>query len=140
MFNKMYEDRLNIWSKFRQTLEKSTTPFEDTIAFFNDSPYTSISADPWDRNTWPTPWEMIHENLYCDFTRVLAWCYSLQLTERFSNSNFEIHIITAEEKSYQYVLHADDFVLGFIDNVAVKKDKLPKNYQPQQVHQMPKLQ
>ena len=137
MFDKNYETQLREWSNFRALLEDSQQPFIEVIKFYESSPYTRIQADPWDKTTWPTAWELLNENLYCDFCRVLGWYYSLQLTERFSASRFEIHIITAEDKSYRYLLFVDDCVLGFSeDDKVIKQQQLPKNYQPQTTYSM----
>lgn len=137
MFEKNYEERLEIWSNFRQDLESSSTPFTDVISFFSKAPKVGLHLDPWDKNSWPNPWEMILENKYCEFISVLGWLYSLQLTERFSQSNFEIHIFTVQEKGYQYCLFVDDYVLGFSDEKEViKKINLPKTYKPQVVYPM----
>ena len=47
--------------------------------------------DPWDQNTWLGPWQLVEKNLYTEMCITLGICYSLQLTERFSSSDFEIH-------------------------------------------------
>ena len=84
MFDKTYEDRLLAWSKFRQGLETSTDPIQDVIDNYNTAPTVSIHTDPWNQDSWPSPWQLILENQYCEFSRVLGMCYSLQLTERFN--------------------------------------------------------
>jgi hypothetical protein len=137
MFDKKYDNRLEAWADFRNELEKSPTPFEDVVEYYQGAPSVRFNADPWDDATWPTPWELVFYNEYCDFCRVLGWCYSLQLTERFSTSNFEIHIITTSEKDYQYLLIVDDNVLGFSDENKIISRKQLSNYQSQQVYAMP---
>lgn len=140
MFNKKYEQRLELWAKFRETLEDSQDPLVDTIDFYRQSPTVSIHTDPWNPESWPTPWELINENQYCEFTRVLGWCYSLQLTDRFNGSKFEIHIITDNCLSYKYLLFVDDFVLGYKEGEVVHRNNLPKNLKSQQAYPMPALQ
>ena len=125
MFDKSYEDRLAVWREFREDLETTFDPLQKVIDFYNQAPRVSIHTDPWDENTWPSPWELINENQYCDFTRVLGMCYSLQLTERFKHSKFEIHISTENNLGYLYLLFIDNFVIGWDDNSYVKKDDLP---------------
>ena len=126
MFDKTYVDRLKIWRDFRLTLEGSDEPFEDTIEFWNNAPLSSIAADPYDKTTWPTPWEMIEENRYCDFTKILAIYYTLQLTDRFSSSRFEIHITLDEKKSaIKYLLFVDNMTIGYYYNKSIDKLELP---------------
>lgn len=136
MFNKNYEQRLELWSEFRDSLEDSDDPFRAVIDFYKQAPYVSIHTDPWTREAWPTPWELLFENQYDDFCCVLGWCYSLQLTDRFKGSNFEIHIITNEETSYQYLLFVDDYVLGYTDNEATHRENLPSNLHSHQTYNM----
>jgi hypothetical protein len=140
MFDKKYEQRLELWSTFRQSLEASQDPLIDTIDFFRYAPTVSINTDPWDSSTWPNPWELVYENQYCEFSRVLGWCYSLQLTDRFKGSRFEIHIITDNCLSYKYLLFVDNSVLGYEENKVIHKSDLPKNLKSQQTYMMPALQ
>jgi hypothetical protein len=113
MFNQTFEKRMELWKQFRSTLEYSPTPFEDTIEFWNPAPLVSIQADPYDRKTWPTPWEIIHDNLYCPFVKILAICYTLQLTDKFSPARFEINIVQDKE-NYQkkYLLYINNICIG----------------------------
>lgn len=140
MFNKKYADRLVYWSGFRTSLETSATPVEDTIALFNAAPAELYAADPYDPSTWPDPWELIHENSFCPFVRILAICYTLQLTARFSNSNFEIHIIKDRSLSTtEYLLYVDDLILGTSQGKCVIKDKLSETAHSEYTHVMPLL-
>ena len=85
MFNyKKYEDRLASWSDFRKVLETSKDPVQEAISYYDNAPRVSINTDPWDQKTWPTPWELVAENQYCNFCILLVMCYSLQLTKRFT--------------------------------------------------------
>ena len=138
MFEKNYEERLKIWSEFRQSLNTSCTPFEDVIAFYKRAPYVSIHTDPWNREMWPTPWQLIDENQYCDFVRVLGMCYSLQLTERFKDASTEIHIGIDNNITQYYLLMIDDTVIGWDDTV-VSLSELPDTYVSQRIYHMPSL-
>lgn len=141
MFNKNYEERLSLWREFRTSLESSNDPLQEVINFYSLAPLVSIATDPWDQKTWPTPWELLKENEYCDFTTVLGMCYSLQLTDRFFGSNFEIHISTDHEKSEtHYLLFVDGQVLGFNRDSYVNKATLPETLISQRVYTMPDLQ
>lgn len=127
MFHKKYEDRLQLWSDFRESLETSDAPLQDVIDFYNQAPTVSIATDPYNRDTWPDPWQLIEENQYCEFCRVLGMCYSLQLTDRFSESVFEIHIgIHKEVAKTHYLLYVNDTVIGYEYDRIVDKNDLPQ--------------
>ena len=142
MFNPKYEDRLLSWSCLRRDLETSLDPFQHIINTYTDAPWVHIHADPWDETTWPDPWEMIYENQYDDFCTVLGMCYSLQLTDRFSGSEFEIHIgIDNESSRTCYLLIINKKVVIGWDNVSyVDINDLPSSYNSQKIYVMPPLQ
>jgi len=115
-----YEDRLAAWSAFRQTLENADDPVAEAIAFYNSVSRVSINTDPWDKSTWPDPWELVLENQYCDFCILLGICYSLQLTDRFSGSDIEIYIGTDKENSKTlYLLCIDDIAISLDTDIVV---------------------
>lgn len=141
IFDKRYEDRLAAWHDFRVTLETATDPLQDVIDLYNQVPLVSIYTDPWSPEMWPSPWELINENEYCDYCKLLGMCYTLQLTDRFSESNFEIHIgIDTEQSETYYLLFVDDRVLNYDKDTHVSKDKLPKFFNSQTIYPMSKLQ
>jgi len=140
MFALKFEDRLTAWKSFRETLEVSPDPFQDVIDFYNKAPRTNIHADPYDRSTWPTPWELLEENQYCEFCRVLGLCYSLQLTERFSGSDCEIHIgIDRKESRIVYLLQIENSILGWYNENAISTKKLPKSFELEKKYHLEKL-
>ena len=141
MFGKKYEDRLLEWSEFRQSLEHAQDPIKDVIEFYNVAPTVSIHTDPWDKTTWPDPWELLEENQYCDFCRVLGMCYSLQLTDRFNHVPFEIHIVIDNEKSATYyLLHVGESVIGYTYGAYCNVNDLPKALHTKKKYSMERLQ
>ena len=135
-----YEQRLSEWSTFRDTLETSNDPLQDVIDYYRKIPTVSINTDPYTPSTWPSPWELVNDNMYCDFCRVLGMCYSLQLTDRFSREKFEIHIgIDNKRSEHYYLLVVGDRVLGSNSTAHVHVDQALKDLEPQQKHHMPHL-
>jgi len=139
MFTKNFEEQLAAWKNFRNSLEESEDPLRQVLEFYTQAPLTRISCDPWDQSTWAGPWELLEENQYCEFGIVLGMCYSLQLTDRFSGSNFEIHICTNNEKSEtHYLLFVDNQVINY-NNKVVSREELPDALFSQRVYEMPEL-
>ena len=137
MFNLNYEDRLEAWSEFRESLEVSNDPLKDVIKFYGQTPEVSIHTDPWSKDSWPDPWQLILENQYCQFCIVLGQYYSLQLTERFSSSDFEIHIAIDRKKSdTYYMLYVDDKVIGYIADEYIQQKDLPHSLEIQKSYTM----
>lgn len=141
MFDKKYEDRLRAWVDLRSRLETSHTPLQDAIDFYNRAPLVTISVDPYDEESWLDPWTLIYENTYCEFACLLGIAYSLQLTTRFSQCQFEIHICTNKEMSeVKYLLYVDNDVIGYLRDRAVDAESIPENLKIEKKYCLPPLQ
>ena len=141
MFDKTYEDRMVSWVDFRRTLEQSKDPIQDVIDNYNTAPTVSIHTDAWDQKSWPDPWQLLQENQYCEFTRVLGMCYSLQLTDRFNGSAFSITISTDKEKSESYyILVIDKTAIGYYNSTYIPVDELPASLITEKIYMLPKRQ
>jgi hypothetical protein len=140
MFLKKYEDRLLEWKTFRETLEDSKTPYQDVLEFWQDAPIGNIAIDPYNQDLWPTPWQIIEENIYCPFVKILAICYTLQLTERFSDDAAEIHIVHDKERSEsKTLLIFNQICIGYNDSKVILKAQLPKNLTVERQYRIPKI-
>ncbi len=118
MFKENYYQNMELWLGLRNQLEVDKDPFESVFKFWNNVPTSKISIDPYDKERWPDPWEMIYENDYCEFKKILAICYTLQLTDRFSRSDFGIHITLDRDKSrYLYLLEVDNKTISIYNNI-----------------------
>tara|TARA_R110000744_G_scaffold1552_1_gene5459 strand:- start:274 stop:699 length:426 start_codon:yes stop_codon:yes gene_type:complete len=141
MFDKPYEQRLTIWRDLRNNLETSSDTIQEAINFYNNAPDCLIAADPFTPSSWPTAWEIIEENNYCAFVKILAICYTLQLTDVLSQASYEIHITRDREKSATYyLLYVDNNVIGFDTETYVHRSKLPNTLRSELVHALPKQQ
>lgn len=141
MFNKKYEERLRSWVEFRKTLETSNDPIQDCIEFYSNAPLVSIQVDPWDASSWLNPWELLQENRYCDFSRILGICYTLQLTDSFLGTRFVIHICTnTADSEVKYLLLIDNKVVGYDPERWVYKTDLPESLRVEIAYEMPSLQ
>lgn len=138
MFDKKYEDRLRKWKRFRDSLEFSNDPIQNVLDFYKDVAKVRINVDPYAEETWPNPWELLKEDVYCEFSKLLGICYTLQLTDRFSQSHFEIHIRQDSENSQiRYLLIVDGLV---IDQDGILPKKIIETSQLEREFVMPTLQ
>jgi len=115
VFDVFYNERLTEWKKFRDSLETSATPLEDTVKLWSRAPFVSSFLNPSDSLSWPGPWKLIIDNKFDRLAIILGMCYTLQLTARFMSSRFEIYKPIAE-KDYEeeYYLRVDDHVLNLV--------------------------
>lgn len=128
MFDKKFEDRLKVWHDFRASLSSDVDPVQSTIDFWNDAPESPRNIDPYDSATWPNPWEMIEENSYCEFTKLLAIVYTLKLTDMFDDWQpvFKVGLDKHQARLY-YMCIIDDNVLGFDPEKSVHINELPRS-------------
>ena len=78
MFDLPYEDRLRAWRNFRNYLEESRKPIQDTINFVNQAPVGKLEFNVWNQQEWPQPWELVERNQFSEFSKILLICYTLQ--------------------------------------------------------------
>jgi hypothetical protein len=115
VFDSYDTTRLQQWKEFRSSLETSATAFEDVALFWSRAPFVNNYLDPFDSKSWPDPWQLILNNKFDDLGITLGMCYTLQLTERFKDHEFEIHMsMSQSKKDWRYLLAIDkDIVLNW---------------------------
>jgi len=136
---KQSEERFIQWINLRNHLETSNDPLTEVSEFFQRLPKTKIYTDPYDQATWPTAWELINENIFCPFNRILGVCYTLQLCDKFNSVTATINIsIDNETKIVYYLLNFNDMVYGFIDGW-IPADQLPGSLSVVKSYTMPPI-
>ena len=132
MFKLNVDDRLWSWARLRSQLETAEDPFQDVIEFWRESPFIPYNKniDPYNQNSWPSPWEIIVENKYDDFTKALMIAYSLKFTQRFNNTVIEVRTLLDNTKNiyYNIVCVGDEWVINYNDNEAIYLKDLPGSF------------
>lgn len=132
MFELTTDDRLTAWAEHRRQIEESHTPLEYIAEFWSNPPYIPYNKniDPYNSKTWPTPWEVIVENKYDDFTKALMMSWTLKLTDKFKDSKIEIKTYTDRDNNRQYnlVYVNNDVVLNYKDSCVLRSIEVPDNF------------
>jgi len=84
MWHKEYDRRLADWISLRREIRH--LPLLDCLQTINHW----WQATPWqayylhwdDRKTWPDPWQLLADNIYCDLARALGMLYTIRLIDR----------------------------------------------------------
>lgn len=115
MFTLSTDDRLSAWAQLRRTIETSLTPYIDVWEFWKHAPFTPHNhhIDQHNFTTWPTPWEIIVDNIYDEFTKALMIAKSFKLTSKWRDSNIEIQTFTNANKTRAY------FVVSIDNQIAI---------------------
>lgn len=132
MFNRSFEERLTAWIELRKGLAHSNTPLEDVWEFWKAAPFIphNRNVDPYYQQSWPSPWEIIAENKYDEFTKALMIAWTLKLTEKFSNSHIEIKTLVdlSRAREYNIVYIDNNLVLNYSDFGPISADKVPESF------------
>ena len=100
-----------------------------------------MNCDPWDSSTWLDPWELLHENLYCEYCILLGICYTLQLTDNLTYKTFEIHIcIDRKFNDRHYLLKVDDRIIGYEQGTHIHIDELPSSLHSEVIYPMTEIE
>jgi hypothetical protein len=73
--------RLRDWSTLKENL--SDSPIDvvciETDKFWQQSPISNHYLHPADIKSWPDPWQLLDDNIYCNYSRALGMIYTLAL-------------------------------------------------------------
>ena len=131
MFHKSPDERLSVWSDFRKELDTLDDPFTALAEFWSSAPLVIYNhkIDPYNKKEWPTPWEVIVENKYDDFTLALMMGYTLKLTKKYHNDKIEVRTMVDSNKTklYNLVYVNDEEVLNYEPGIAVKSQFIDDN-------------
>lgn len=132
MFKLPVEERLSHWLKLRHEIDNVENPLQIVWDFWHQSPFIphNRNIDPYYQKSWPSPWEIIAENKYDDFTRALMIAYTLKLTKKFNNSRIELRTLVdiSDPREYNVVYIDDTWVLNYDDEGPVLVENLNSSF------------
>jgi hypothetical protein len=132
MFDLNEDDRLSAWSDLRKRLNTCNDPLQEVTDFWSHTPFVPHNhrIDPFYQASWPTPWEIIIENRYDDFTKAVMIGYTLLLTEKFKNSEVQIKTLvdTQFKRLYNVVYVDNSWALNYDDSTVLRVDNIPSLY------------
>jgi len=132
MFRLSPDDRISAWASLRAQLEDCEDPFQKVQDFWKAAPYVPYNhhVDRYNQTSWPTPWEIIVENRYDDFTKALMMAYSLKFTNRFKNSVIQIRSLldSSTRQCYNIICVDEEWVLNYSDDHPVAIDSISNSF------------
>ena len=113
MWPRTFEARLASWNQLRQHCR--TLPVEQCLAEINQwwfqTPWMPYHLHWDDRPTWPDPWQLLSDNLFCSLARGLGILYTITLLDRADIQTAQLldtgsdNLVLAE--SGKYILNWD---------------------------------
>jgi hypothetical protein len=89
MWHKLFSERLNSWADLRS--QAAQLPKEPALELINqwwfDAPWIPYHLHWDDRATWPDPWQLLDDNLFCSLARGLGIMYTITLLDRADIQN-----------------------------------------------------
>lgn len=103
------EGRLRHWKDFRLSLDENMTDEEhldSTMKYWNQYPVVNRYIDPYEPETWPTPWELIYENDFCRSTLAYMMEQTLLLSKdgRWLEDRLQLKYINDEELGMEFII------------------------------------
>ena len=84
MWPRDYSARLQAWADLREQCIQSplAQAMTDINAWWQQTPWQPYYLHWDDRNHWPTPWELLSDNVYCGLARAVGIMYTVTMLER----------------------------------------------------------
>lgn len=131
MFKLSADDRLSFWVQHRRSVENSEDPLNEVWEFWKNAPFIPYNKkiDPFYPKSWPTPWSIIVENKYDDFTKALMIAWTLKSTKRFQNLDIDIKIAVDKIRNTNYNIVCIDntWAINYSDNGPILTKELPES-------------
>lgn len=118
MWPKEFSDRLESWANLRSQAQE--LPLEEALQNINNwwqqSPWQPYYLHWDDQATWPDPWQLLSDNIYCDLARGLGILYTISMIDHKDLTSYEL-ILTEDERNLvlvnkiKYTLNWDSKVL-----------------------------
>jgi hypothetical protein len=124
-------ERLARWRDFRKSLDLLSldSAVQATADFWQGCPFNPYYLDPADSESWPTAWDLITENYYCDLAKALGIVYTMHFSAHDQALAPEIHIYIDPETGYAYnlsVFAKGKYVVNFLDSTIVNIESINK--------------
>lgn len=115
MFDLYGTERLIEWKQFRSSLETDTDPLVRVAELWSRAPFVNPYLDPTDPTKWPDPWQLVLDLKLDDLAICLGMLYTIKLTQRFMDTECEIHTsMLPKEFNKKFFLVVDNsYVLNY---------------------------
>jgi len=108
MWPRTFDERLASWIALRRSVADLPTHqgLEAINLWWFRSPWTPYYLHWDDQDSWPDPWQLLEENIFCPLARALGMLYTIAMLERFDLAQVEMveiqnhNLVRVEQKKY----------------------------------------
>ena len=136
MWPQTFDARLSSWNQLREQCQ--TLPLELALAAVNSWWFTA----PWqpyylhwdDQSSWPDPWQLLSDDVYCDLARGLGIVYTISMLDRIDT--VPVTLVLTEDGGNLVLVAKEKYILNWepeqIENTFTKV-KIKRQYQQDQI-------
>ena len=131
-----FSSRLENWNLLRdrcQTLPIESALEEINIWWFN-TPWRPYYLHWDDQETWPDPWQLLSDDVYCDLARALGILYTITLLDRADMTPTDL--VLTEEGDNLVLVAKEKYILNWNPDSIVntfQAIKIKRYYQQKQI-------
>ena len=136
MWSQYFSARLENWNLLRDQCQN--LPIESALEQINSWWF----AVPWrpyylhwdDQTTWPDPWQLLSDNVYCDLARALGILYTITLLDRADMASTTL--VLTEEGDNLVLVAKEKYILNWNPDSIVntfQAVKIKRQYQKKQI-------
>lgn len=118
MWLEHFDQRLTSWKSLRQTAAE--LPVDQCLTLINawwfQSPWQAYYLHWDDRSSWPNPWELLADNVYCELARALGMLYTIVLLDRPDIADAQLVETT---QGNLVLVHREKYILNWDRDVCV---------------------
>ena len=131
-----FASRLASWNQLRNQCQ--TLSIESALnkinSWWHQTPWRPYYLHWDDQPTWPNPWQLLSDNVYCDLARSLGILYTISLLERADMADAEL--VLAEDGSNLVLVAKEKYILNWEPDSIVNTNqeiKIKRQYQQHQI-------
>lgn len=131
-----FADRLESWNLLR--IQCQTLPIETALTEINKwwfcAPWRPYYLHWDDQPTWPDPWQLLSDNVYCPLARGLGILYTITLLDRADMASADL--VLTEEGDNLVLVAKEKYILNWEADTVVntfQEVKIKKQYKKNQI-------
>lgn len=136
MWPDTFGDRLTDWNQLRNNTQALSVEhaLEQINQWWFQTPWRPYYLHWDDMATWPDPWQLLNDNVYCDLARALGILYTITLLNRADLATAEL--VLTESGHNLVLVNKTKYILNWVPDGVVNNNpelKIHRRYQQQQI-------
>jgi hypothetical protein len=131
-----FADRLAGWNQLRNQCRDLPVELalEQINSWWFNSPWRPYYLHWDDQATWPDPWQLLSDNVYCDLARALGILYTISLLDRADIA--DATLVLTEQGDNLVLVAKEKYILNWsLDTIVntFQEVKIKRQFEQQQI-------